>query len=169
MPDRYIYANAADRSPNGFSKDQCTWYVDSKTENSGWKLGFSGSKGDAYKWYGKGYIKNAALGNTGKPGDIMVFGNSKDSNGKDYSKGYHGHVGYITNNGYWNGKRAWTVRHSNWGTGFGQWVVSEETKKYGATVTQCTFVEYKPNWVKIQNGNSLGSTGYPLLGFIYKK
>jgi hypothetical protein len=156
-------AEAACKSPNGFSSPQCTWYVDGKTANNGWTLKFAGSKGDAYKWYEKGYIKNATQGTIGYPGDIMVF--NKNSSIKNFS---HGHVAYIVNRGYWKGLHAWTVRHSNWGTGFGQWIVPSE-KPCGITITQCTFVEYKSGWVKIQSGNSLGSTGYPLRGFLYKK
>ncbi len=155
-------------SPNGFSQPQCTWYVDGKTNSKGWKLKFSGSKGDAYKWYSKNYITNAVPSTSGYSGNIMVFSNGNDSKGNDYSKGHHGHVAYIISSGKWNGQRAWTVRHANWGTGFGQWIVSDE-KPCGATITQCTFVEYKSGWVKIRSGNSLGATGYPLLGFLYKK
>ena len=162
-------AEASSKSPNGFSNSQCTGYVDNKTSDLGWKLKFSSSRGDAYKWYKKGYIKNANRGNIGKPGDIMVFDNGNDSNKKDYSKGHHGHIAFVISSGTWKGQRAWTVRQTNWGTGFGQWVVPDETRRYGSTVTQCTFVEYKKKWLKIQSGNSLGKTGYPLLGFLYRK
>ena len=166
---------ACNWSPNYSSQQgQCTWYADGKAAVNGWPLTFAGKKGDAYNWYSKGYIKNAGQNSSGKSGYIMVFGSGNDSNGKDYSSGHHGHVAYVTSSGKWNGQSAWTVRQANWynpkikGSDFGQWIVPDE-KPCGQTVTQCTFVEYKSGWVKIQNGNSLGATGYPLLGFIYKK
>lgn len=168
VPPRDVEAASCKWSPNGFPTGQCTWYADGKAASKGWKLKFAKSRSDAYNWYKKGYIVNAAQGTIGLPGDLLIFGNGNDSNGRDYSKGHHGHVAYIISRGYWNGKRAWTVRHANWGAGFGQWVVTNE-RPCGVQITQCTFVEYKPGWVKIQSGNSLGSTGYPISGFLYKK
>lgn len=144
---------------------QCTWYVDGKTDRNGWDLVFKVTSGrDAYKWYANSLISNAKQGTIGYPSDIMVFNKGKDSKGNDYSHGV-GHVAFIVSRGYWNGKRAWTVRHANW-SGVGQTKVDTVCDK---PINQCTFVESSSGWVKILNGKSLGDTAYPLLGFLYKK
>jgi len=153
---RYLSGSSIQSNP--LPTGECTWYVDGKTDGNGWDLIFSKNSGrDAYKWYTQNLITNASQGTIGNPGDIMVLNQGNFSS--------VGHVAFVIDNGLWNGKRAWTVRHANWSGTFGQ--TSVETV-CGETIKQCTFVEDTPGNVKIQNGESLGATAYPLLGFLYQ-
>lgn len=163
---RYGYKDASGRiivtGSNPLPAGQCTWGADGKTDRNGWDIVFRVSSGrDAYKWYTDNLILNAARGTIGYPGDLLIFNRSSAISGFGA-----GHVAFIISRGYWNGKRAWTVRHANWPGSFGQTVVETHC---GYQIKQCTFVESSPGWVKIQNGNSLGATAYPILGFLYKK
>ena len=163
---------------NPFSTGECVWYVDGKERNNGWTLYSSrGSSRNAYQFKDKIVVdKNGnkmGYGTIGYPGEIMVF--NSDSKIKGFG---NGHVAYITSRGYaHDGKRrAWTVRHANFGTGTGQYIVKNESP-CGVTITQCTFVEDPAGSGKLKvvlgsdkKGNEiLGGTGFPLLGFIYKK
>jgi hypothetical protein len=146
---------------NPLPTGECTWFADGSTDRNGWDLVFRVSSGrDAYLWYVNRLILNSKLGTIGLPGDLLILNRSTTISGLS-----HGHVARIVSSGYWNGKRAWTVRHANWTGTYGQTNVESHCSR---TIKQCTFVESSPGWVKIQNSSSLGATAYPLAGFLYK-
>lgn len=147
-----------------FAKGECTWYVDGKTASNDWRLVFKAKPGrNPIDWYRKKQISNGSNATNGYPGDIMIIG-----------LGSTGHAAFVTSNGYWNGRRAWTVRQANWPgpNHTGQtWV----ERSCNVRIEQCTFAEYRSGEVKVINYNTaqkkgvLAGAGYPLIGFIHKK
>lgn len=134
-------------SPNGFSKGQCTWWVDGRANEKGWRLNFSQNYGrNAYKWWDM--VTNAGKNQVGSKGSIMVMDRWV---GNDY-----GHVLYVED--MLTSGSKWKVSHANFGAG-----------------SICRYVEGVPIRLvtATKSGSSRVSLGgastYPLRGFLYKR
>ena len=143
-----ITAFAWSGSPNNFPQGQCTWYVDGRAYETGWRLQFTRSTGrDARLWYDLLVYGACAAGP--QPGTIMVI--------DGWPANPYGHVAYVEST-QTGGK--WTVTHANWGSG----TVTRTINGYPIRQTQFEFVPGSTTRVRVVNGK----TSYPLRGFIIR-
>jgi len=150
-------------SPNGFSRGQCTWYVDGRYKewSKGWTIHFSKNSGrDAYNWYSlvDGFTNGSKKAKVGKgqeghAGDIMVINRWKDKDGR-YRSGAYGHVAFVEQ--MLKKSNQWKISHAHWATGSATRNI-EGKKIYQAIVS------------KSGSNVAIGGAKVPLRGFIYRK